>query len=269
LKLTHSHFPRYPLSLQIDDLPREDYLEHLRLVTSQRLALHGVAGRSAAVLGVDAEDRIYVSLAPDWEGRKPTGWGVGIHVFGKGFDSVWPSSSSGKDTGTLVSSKTSSETGQVSPPKNGRPKKDEHLSLSPASSVEGGAVPAESTTSQWHHFPTHRSIRHLADVVAFQALNLAFERGDLILTVHLPTSTSPSQRVYPEDAWYHSSTNLGEFAEEGKVKELLSRMNEIADLLEVADLEDEEDAKLMKVEESNKAKEVEEPLGKRRRKSKL
>jgi len=53
------------------------------------------------------------------------------------------------------------------------------------------------------------------------------------------------------------------------VKELLSRMNEIADLLEVADLEDEEDAKLMKVEESNKAKEVEEPLGKRRRKSKL
>ncbi|KAL7413592.1 hypothetical protein BDY24DRAFT_389003 [Mrakia frigida] len=257
---------------EIDDLPREDYLEHLRLVTSQRLALHGVAGRSAAVLGVDAEDRIYVSLAPDWEGRKPTGWGVGIHVFGKGFDSVWPSSSNGKDTGTLVSSTNASlEPSPPSPPKESQPKKDEHFSLSPASTVEA-ATSSEPTSSQWHHFPTHQSIRHLADVVAFQALNLAFERGDLILTVHLPTSTSPSQRVYPEDAWYHSSTNLGEFAEEGKVKELLTRMNEVADLLEVSVLEDEEEAKLIRLEESckakEKAKEVEEPLGKRRRKSK-
>lgn len=269
---------------QIEDLPREDYTEHLKLVTSQRLLLHAVAGRSAAVLGVDAEDRIYVSLAPDWEGRKSTGWGVGLHVYGKSFEGVWPAAPEENeeidDTAPEPSSADGANGGAAPPVDTDgtevaakeEPSTD-HLSLSPASSSDilpslptqttttSATDPAPTTTattstaapsapSQWHHFPTSTSIRALLDVVALQSLSLALSRGDLILSQHLPTSTSPSQRTYPEDAWYHADTNMGEYAEEGKVRELMRRMGEVADGREGEEgREEEEERKEVEREE--------------------
>lgn len=142
-------------------------------------------------------------------------------------------------------------------------KAQDYASRTPAS-ANGDLLPVSHTTTttttnqnQWHHFPTATSIRHLLDVVQLQALDLAISRGDLILTVHLPTSTSPSQRVYPDDAWYHSSTNLGEYAEEGKVKELLNRMGEVADLLEMEEIEIAEASRAKEMKAKGKEMKVE------------